>query len=209
MKEQFCCVQYLLVFRLISTLVKDWSPAGDGKIIGYYELCWCCKSLWPHKVGARGEIYSARWKLILISDQAKDLKTVFRRRGAWGLRVSFSTTGLHPGSWIIDCASREKFPRDDLCGDSANFKEWFDDISPVLSVEISWVVFGSVVKVVAKVVYCVVYRRCWQTKLSWSQVCSWARVTRGICAKHKNAWWVFSVGDFVLESLFCAQRLWI
>ena len=115
----------------------------------------------------------------------------------------------HWFTWIIDCASREKFPRDDLCGDSANFKEWFDDISPVLSVEISWVVFGSVVKVVAKVVYCVVYRRCWQTKLSWSQVCSWARVTRGICAKHKNAWWVFSAGDFVLESLFCAQRLWI
>ena len=25
----------------------------------------------------------------------------------------------------------------------------------------------------------------------------------------KNALWVFSLGDFVLESLFCAQRLWI
>ena len=28
-------------------------------------------SLWPHKVGSRGEIYSARWKLMPISDQAK------------------------------------------------------------------------------------------------------------------------------------------
>ena len=37
----------------------------------------------------------------------------------------------------------------------------------------------------------------------------WARVTRIICAKHKNASWVFSLGDFLLESLLCAQRLWI
>ena len=77
-----------------------------------------------------------------------------------------------------------------------------------VSVEISWVVFGSVV-IAAKVVYCVIYRRCWQTKLSWSQVCSWARVTRKLCVKHKNASRVFSIGDFVLESPFCAQRLWI
>ena len=27
------------------------------------------ESLWPHEVGSRGEIYSARWKLMLISDQ--------------------------------------------------------------------------------------------------------------------------------------------
>ena len=31
------------------------------------------KSLWPQKVGSRDEIYLARWKLMLISDQAKDL----------------------------------------------------------------------------------------------------------------------------------------
>ena len=28
---------------------------------------------WPHKVGSRVEMYSARWKFMLISDQAKDL----------------------------------------------------------------------------------------------------------------------------------------
>ena len=28
---------------------------------------------WPHKVGCRVEMYSARWKFMLISDQAKDL----------------------------------------------------------------------------------------------------------------------------------------
>ena len=31
------------------------------------------KSLWPHKAGSWGEIQSARWKLMQISDQAKDL----------------------------------------------------------------------------------------------------------------------------------------
>ena len=31
------------------------------------------KSLWPHKVGSRGEIYSARWQLMPISDQDKGL----------------------------------------------------------------------------------------------------------------------------------------
>ena len=30
-------------------------------------------SLWPHKLGSRVEIYSARWKFMLISEQAKDL----------------------------------------------------------------------------------------------------------------------------------------
>ena len=42
-----------------------------------------------------------------------------------------------------------------------------------------------------------------------SGMCGWARVTITLCAKYKNAWWVFSLGDFFLESLFCAQRLWI
>ena len=42
-----------------------------------------------------------------------------------------------------------------------------------------------------------------------SGVCGWARVTRILCTKYKNASWVFSSGDFFLESLFCAQRLWI
>ena len=45
-----------------------------------------------------------------------------------------------------------------------------------------------------------------------SHVCGWARVTRKLCDKHKktkNASCVLSVGDFVLQSLFCAQRLWI
>ena len=30
-------------------------------------------SLWPHKIASKVEIYSARWKFMLISEQAKDL----------------------------------------------------------------------------------------------------------------------------------------
>ena len=40
-------------------------------------------------------------------------------------------------------------------------------------------------------------------------MCGGARVTRILCGKHKNASRVFSLGEFILESLFCAQRLWI
>ena len=39
------------------------------------------------------------------------------------------------------------------------------------------------------------------------QAYGWARVTRLLCVKNKNASWVFSLGHFVLESLFCAERL--
>ena len=38
-----------------------------------------------------------------------------------------------------------------------------------------------------------------------SQVCA----VELVLLKHKNTSWVFSSGDFVLQSLFCAQRLWI
>ena len=39
-----------------------------------------------------------------------------------------------------------------------------------------------------------------------SQVCGWAPVTGKLCAKHKNALWVFSVGDFVLKKpILCSK----
>ena len=51
--------------RLIRGLTwKDWILRA---------LSLAVTSLWRHKVGSRDEIYSARWKLTLISDQAKDL----------------------------------------------------------------------------------------------------------------------------------------
>ena len=77
--------------------MKDWSRARDEKDGICDILLLAVTSLWPPKVGSRGEIYSARWKLMLISDRAKDLvKNCFE---GMGLHVSFSTTGFHWESW--------------------------------------------------------------------------------------------------------------
>ena len=53
---------------------------GERLIPGLRQNDWILRalllavtSLWPHKVGSRDEIYKARWKLTLISDQAEDL----------------------------------------------------------------------------------------------------------------------------------------
>ena len=54
------------------------------------------KNLWPHKVGSRVENYSARWKFMLISDQAKDFVKNCVEGG--GSMSPFSTASLHPGS---------------------------------------------------------------------------------------------------------------
>ena len=105
-----CCVQYLLVFRLIL------GYTGERLILGLRRKDWTLRalllavtSLWPHKVGSSAEIYSARWKFMLISDQAKDLvkKLFWRRR----LHVSFSTNlSLYFGDlynrWVL--ASQQK-----------------------------------------------------------------------------------------------------
>ena len=55
-------------------------------------LMWAVTSLWPQKVVCRSQIYSARAKLKLISDQATVL---FEGRP---LCVPFRTARLHPGS---------------------------------------------------------------------------------------------------------------
>ena len=55
-------------------------------------------SLWPQKVVFRTQIYSARTKLKLISDQARDfVKNCFEGRRPC---VPFKTARLHPGSGI-------------------------------------------------------------------------------------------------------------
>ena len=68
MSGKVCCVQYLLVFHLIS------GYTGERLILGLRRKDWILRalllavtSLWPHKVGSRVEIYSARWKFMLIS----------------------------------------------------------------------------------------------------------------------------------------------
>ena len=120
-----CCVEYLLIFRLISGYMLPWVtetflarfpvsvkrcvglrptpkiPAAREKSTQGSYMCerltpglrrkdWILQalllavtSLWPHKVGSRGEIYSARWKLMLLSDQAKDVvKNCFEGGGS-------------------------------------------------------------------------------------------------------------------------------
>ena len=57
---------------------------------------WAVTSLWPQKEAFRSQSYSARAKLMLISDQARDeVKKYFEGRR---LYVPFKTARLHPGS---------------------------------------------------------------------------------------------------------------
>ena len=105
MSVKFCCVQYLLVFRLISGYMGEiLIPGLRRRDCILRALFLVVTSFWPQKLGSRGETYSARWKLMLISHQVKDLvKNCFEGEG---LHVSLSATGLHLGSY---CLSREKF----------------------------------------------------------------------------------------------------
>ena len=79
-----CCVQYLVIFRLISGYTCErLIPGLRRKDWILRALLLAVTSLWPHKVGSRGEIYSARWKLMLLSDQAKAVvKKCFESGGA-------------------------------------------------------------------------------------------------------------------------------
>ena len=64
MKEQFSlvCVQYLLVFRLLSGYTGERLIPGLRRKDWILRALWLAvTSLWPHKVGSRVEIYSARF----------------------------------------------------------------------------------------------------------------------------------------------------
>ena len=80
-----------LMKEQVSRLAKSAAPnifsyfasfgyTGERRIPGLRRKDWKLRalslavtSLWPQKVSSRGEIYSARWKFMLISDQVKDL----------------------------------------------------------------------------------------------------------------------------------------
>ena len=119
-------------------------------------------------------------------------KKLFGRRG---LYVSFSTAGLHPGSWINRLSvSREKFHvtiyvekarvlRSNLTMFRPcyvwKYYEWFW--------EVLWLPRKSFIV--------------WFTESVDRQIsgmCGWARVTRILCAKHKNASWVCGSGTATL-----------
>ena len=104
----------------------------------------------------------------------------------WGLYVSFSTAGLHPGSWIIDCQWVEKSSMWWFMSRKRDFYGVIWRCFARVKCGNIMSVFGSVV-IAAKVIYCVIYRKCCRQILA---TCGWARVTRIVCVKLKNASWV-------------------
>ena len=107
MKEQVsrlaksAVVQYVAVFRLILAKRVKHTDLGfeTERHHTAWALMWAVTSLWPQKVAFRSQNYSARAKLMLISDQARDLvKICFEGRRP--CVVPFIMARLHPGSWI-------------------------------------------------------------------------------------------------------------
>ena len=76
---------------------------------------WAVTSLWPQKVVVRSQIYSARAKLMLTSDQARDLvKNCFERPASMcPFQNSSSTSGI-----LNKSTESRKLTCDDLCGES-------------------------------------------------------------------------------------------
>ena len=79
-------------------------------------------SLWPHNVGSRVEIYWARWKFFLISDQAKDfVKNCFE---GWGCMSPFQLLVYIRDLELKSTVSESrKVPYDNLCGERQSFTE--------------------------------------------------------------------------------------
>ena len=104
---KMCCVQYLLVFRLISVYTDErLIPGLRRKDWILRALLLVVTSLWAHKVGSSVEIYSARWKFMLISDQAKDLvKNCFEGGGSMSPFQQIYPFDLY-NRWVL--ASQQK-----------------------------------------------------------------------------------------------------
>ena len=142
-----------LISSHLATRVKDWSQGLRRKDWILRSLFLAVTSLCPQKVGSRDEIYWAKWKLMLISDQAKDLvKNCVEGEGSM---YTFSTAGLHPGSWInrLDESRKVSMPR--CMRRKLEFFGVIWHVSLVLNVEILWMVFGIVIA--AKVISCAIY----------------------------------------------------
>ena len=114
-KEQFSRLAKSAASNIFSYFVS-FGYTGERLIPGLRRKDWILRalllevtSLWLQKVGSRGEIYSARWKLVLISDRAKHknasweisvgdfaLESLFCAQSLWILNLVFSaeTMGL-------------------------------------------------------------------------------------------------------------------
>ena len=101
------------------------------------------KSLCPHKVGSSGEVYSARWKLMLISDQAwqRLSKKLFGKAGAlcllfdrWFISgiLNKSTVWVEKSFHATMCVEKARFFRSNLtmfrpC-QMWKYYEWFSEV---------------------------------------------------------------------------------
>ena len=125
-------------------------------------LMWAVTSLWPQKVAFRSQNYSARAKLMLISDQARDLvKMCFEGRHPCG---PFKTAHLHPGSWINWLCQQSLHVM--IYVEKARVIERESNVMIFHLFEVwkhcVWLVVDSFISAV-NVVNCVISWSCWQT----------------------------------------------
>ena len=112
-------VQYVSVFRLILAKRMKHTDLGletERHHIVSFDVGG--DEVWPQKETFRSQNYSARAKLMVISDQARDLVTIcFEDRRPC---VPFKTARLHPEILNKSTVSA-KFTCDDLCGESESY----------------------------------------------------------------------------------------
>ena len=160
---------------------------------------WAVTSLWPQKLVCRSQIYLARAQLMLISDQARDLvKECFES----GLLCPFQNGSFTSGilnNWLCQESLPEfMWRKRELlremviwwyftrikCGNIVPGWLWI-----VLSVPGKWLI-----------VWCseVVDRQ--------NSCMSWCSCYKNTVFKHKNASWVLSWSDFVLDNRILGSR---
>ena len=203
MKEQVswlaksAIVQYVTIFCLIlAKRVKHWSRAWDRKASYCKALMWVVTSVWPQKVVCRTHICSARATLMHISDQARDL-----------VKNCFEGQPLVSLSKRAGILNKSTVPFDDLCGESKS--NW----ARVIWWHLVHVKYANILPDWVRIFLSV-----WQTWLMvWfpevvdkqNSGMSWCSCSKNIFHKYKNASWLFSWSDFVLDNRFWAQERWI
>lgn len=186
----------------VSFLLNGWN-ADLGlrrKGIILRALLWAVTSLWPQNAVCRSQIYSARAKLKLISDQARDLVKMFCQYRR--LFVRFKTNGT---SGILNKLTvSAKSTRDDLCGESESYWErviwWYFSRIKCGNIVPGWLWIALSVPRTWLIV--------WFSQLVDGRISgmSWCSCYKNSVYKHKNASWVFSWSDFVLDNRFWAQE---
>ena len=129
MKEQVSRLAKSAASNIFSYFVS-FSYTGERLILGFRRKDWILrainlllpvKSLWPHKLSPSGQIYSARSKLMLTSDQAKELF----KKNVW--MVGSSMTPLQNRWFTSEILNKstvgEKFPCHNLYVESESFFE--------------------------------------------------------------------------------------